>query len=104
MEDFLDELTLDDLYGNQYELAECIGLEAYRKLVRTYAGSTITVPMPKSITTDIRDRKIINEFNGCNYKELAQKYVLSERSIYEITSCKRKEIKAAPIDGQLTMF
>ena len=104
MDDFLDELTLEDLDGDQYDLAECIGLEVYIKLVRVFAGLPITIPMPKSINKNARNRKIIREFNGYNAKQLARKYGLSKRRINEITSHKLKEIKESPIDGQLKMF
>lgn len=104
MDDFLDELTLGNLDGDQYDLAECIGLEAYVKLVRTFAGSHLNVPMSKSITTEIRNRKINEEFDGDNQKKLAKKYGLSEMSIYRITADKLQEIKEKPIDGQLKMF
>lgn len=42
MIDLLDELTLEDLDGDQYDLAEYLGMESYIKLVRTFAGSPIT--------------------------------------------------------------
>lgn len=104
MDDFLDELMLDDLDGDQYDLAECIGLEVYIKLVRTFAGLPITIPMPNSINKKARNRKIIKEFNGCNAKKLARKYGLSKRRINELTAKKLKDIREAPIDGQLKMF
>lgn len=50
MIDLLDELTLEDLDGDQYDLAKCLGMESYIKLVRTFAGSPINVPMPDTIT------------------------------------------------------
>lgn len=34
----LDRVTIDDLADEQKELAECIGIEAYRKLVETYGA------------------------------------------------------------------
>ncbi len=104
MDDFLDELMLEDLSGDQYDLAECIGLEVYIKLVRTFAGLPITIPMPKSINKRARNRRIAKEFNGYNSKALARKYGLSKRRINELTAEKLKEIKEAPIDGQLKMF
>ncbi len=104
MDDFLDDLVLEDLSGDQYDLAECIGLEAYIKLVRTFAGLPITIPMPNSINKNTRNRKIIEEFNGYNAKKLAKKYRLSKRRINELTAGKLKEMKEAPIDGQLKMF
>lgn len=32
----LDKLTLDDLDADQRQLAECVGLEAYIKLLKNY--------------------------------------------------------------------
>lgn len=104
MNDFLDDLILEDLCGDQYDLAECIGLEVYVKLVRNFAGLPITVPMPQSINKNARNRKIIKEFNGYNAKKLAKKYGLSKRRINELTAEKLKKMKEAPIDGQLKMF
>lgn len=104
MDDFLDDLVLEDLSGDQYDLAECIGLDVYVKLVRNFAGLPITVPMPQSINKSARNRKIIREFNGYNAKKLARKYGLSKRRINELTAKKLKEMKEAPIDGQLKIF
>ncbi len=55
----LDKLTLDDLDADQRQLAECIGMEAYRKLLKNYAGSDIRVRMPKRITIPVRNMEII---------------------------------------------
>lgn len=104
MDDFLDDLVLDDLSGDQYDLAECIGLEMYVKLVRNFAGLPISIPMPTSINKNARNRKIIKEFNGYNVKKLARKYGLSKRRINELTAEKLKEIRESPIDGQLRIF
>lgn len=80
----LDELTLDDLQDEQKELAEIIGLEAYKKLISTYAGSFIYICKADTITANIRDRRIRKAFNGYNYRDLAQQYNLSENSIRRI--------------------
>lgn len=79
--ELLDLLTLDDLTGNQYDIAECIGMEAYIKLVKNFAGEPLCVPMPKSIILEKRNTAIINEFDGANYTEIAKKYDLSERTV-----------------------
>lgn len=69
MIDLLDELTLEDLEGDQYDLAECLGMKLYIKLVRTFAGSPINVPMPDKITLKLRNRKIREERNKHSIKE-----------------------------------
>ncbi len=63
-------------------------MEAYRKLVRTFAGSPINVPMPDTITLKLRNRKIREERNECSVKELALKYGVSEQTVYRICSYK----------------
>lgn len=100
----LEKLTLEDLDGEQRQLAECIGLEAYKNLLRNYAGSDIRVRMPKRITLPVRNKEIKDKFNGCNYGKLAREYDLSEDSIRKIVSSEIKRIRYAPIEGQISLF
>lgn len=100
----LDELTLEDLDHEQRELAECIGLEAYKKLVATYAGSYVYVCKAETLTSELRNKIIKQEFNGYNYLELAHKYNLTERTIRYIVSDQLQKIKAEPLENQITMF
>ncbi len=100
----LDNLTVDDLDEEQRELAECIGIEAYKKLVRNYAGSPVRVRMPKTITKPLRDDEIRDKFNGSNYRELAREYDLSESSIRQIVRPKLPQLRAAPFEGQTSLF
>lgn len=104
MSDMLDMLTLDDLDGSSRDLAEVIGMDAFRRLVRTYGGSCIPyVPKAENLTTPIRDRVIVEEFNGYNYQELARKYGMSERWIREITRIKAEKMRTEPVPGQLSL-
>lgn len=100
----LDKLTLDDLDADQRQLAECIGLEAYKKLLKNYAGSPITIRMPDKITIPVRNREIKDKFDGCNYGKLAREYQLSEASIRKIVSSEIQRVKYAPFDGQTSLF
>lgn len=100
----LEKLTLDDLDADQRELAECIGMEAYRKLLKNYAGSRVWVRMLDKITIPLRNKEIKDKFNGYNYGKLAWEYHLSEDSIRKIVSGKIKRIKYAPLDGQISLF
>lgn len=87
---FIEKLTIDDLDEEQQELADCIGIDAYKKLVTAYAGCTINVRVPEGLTREIRNRNIRNEFNGSNYNELAVKYHLSNRMIRNIVDKRSK--------------
>ena len=92
--------SLEQLSGDQRELAETVGLEAYRKLVENYGGMCVYIYKPETILRERRNTEICNEFNGFNYRELAQKYHLSEKTVREIVSGKKEE----PMDGQTSFF
>lgn len=93
-------VSLDQLSGDQRELAEIVGLEAYRKLVANYGGMSVYINKPETILRDLRNTEICNSFNGFNYRELAKKYHLSEKTVREIVSGKEAE----PLDGQTNFF
>lgn len=86
MQDFLDYIQYEDLDENDQELVDCIGLENYKNLVRTFGGSSINIKLSKNIALDYRNKQICLEFNGSNHKQLAKKYGLSVPSIYKIIS------------------
>ena len=48
----LDKLTMEQLHGSQLEIAEVIGMEAYRKLVASYGGSSIYISKADSVMKD----------------------------------------------------
>ena len=102
----LDELTIDDLDEEQRELADCIGFEAYKQLIATYAGNTINVRMPDRLMIGQRNRKICAEYNGYNLSALARRYGLTERHIRNIIAGTIQEVRQAPIDGdgQISFF
>lgn len=97
----IEKITnLDQLSGDQRELAETIGLDAYRKLVANYGGMHIYICKSETVLRELRNIEICNEFNGFNYRELAKKYNLSEKTVREIVS----GIRNTPINGQMKLF
>lgn len=101
--DLLDKVQLDNLEEEQKALAELIGMDAFRSLVRAFNGTSIYIPKIESLEKTVRDQLIKEEFDGGNYRELALKYGLTETWIRNIVLEKAREIKARPIDGQMTM-
>lgn len=98
----IDKLTsVDQLRSDQRELAEIIGLEAYKKLVVNYAGSFLYIQKIDSVLKDLRDEEIREKFDGGNYGSLAREYDLAEATVRDIVAEKRKQLKSAPLEGQM---
>lgn len=99
----IDKLTdIEQLKDHeQRELAETIGLEAYKKLVKNYGGTPIYVQQANSVLKGIRDKELNAKFDGGNLKGLAVEYGLSKNTVRAIVAPKRKEIRTAPLEGQM---
>ncbi|MDE6798326.1 MAG: DNA-binding protein [Ruminococcus sp.] len=87
--------SLGQLSGDQRELAETVGLDAYKKMVGQYGGSSIYINKTDTITRSGRNAEIQQKFNGSNYRELAKEYGLSEPSVRRIVNKKisKKSVK-----------
>ena len=94
----LDTVVLDDLSGEQLEIAELIGIENYRKLVRHFGGNTVRILQADTLVKEKRDNEIRKLYNGRNELELSQKYNLSDRTTRAITADLKR------IDGQTSLF
>lgn len=100
----IDAITLDDLSGDQRALAECIGLESYKRLVAEYSGSYVYVQKIDTVTSGLRNAALCSEFNGYNYLELAKKYNLSESSVRRIVSDRLNALRTEPLSEQMKFF
>ena len=71
--ELLNHLQLDDLKGEAHELAETIGMDAFRRLVDVYGGTgRVYIPQADTLLIPIRDRLIREEYNGYNVYELCK--------------------------------
>lgn len=104
MSDYLDTISIEDLPEEQRILADCIGMEAYIKLVRNYAGLDIHVFKPDTLSINSRNEEIRRLFDGANYTELAKLFRLSEGHIRKIVSTKLSQIRYSPYENQCTLF
>lgn len=87
MNEFLEELLLEDLKGETLELAEAIGMEAFRNLVRLYSGTGhLYIPILDNIVVPVRNRHIYEDFKsgGLSISAIALKYKLSDSYIRQI--------------------
>ena len=96
----LDQLILEPLHGNQRELAETIGIEAYKRLVLKYGGGNIYICKPDTLLQPLRDDAIYHHFTGDNYRELALAYHLTEKTVRDIIDRQN----AANMSGQMSLL
>lgn len=104
LEQIVQCMEIDELPPEQRELAEVVGLAAYRRLVAIYGGMAIYIQKPDKLLRTARNEQIIKKFNGYNHRELAREYGLSEQSIRLIVLEMEREIKQRPMEGQVTLF
>ena len=75
-----DLVGLNDVYR---DIADKIGIENTLEIYRMFRGNQISFPS-RLFSKEYIHQAIINEYNGENAKQLAQKYNYSERSIWRI--------------------
>lgn len=102
--DFVSKLELQDLDEEQRRIAEVIGIESYRQLVKNYGGISIYVPKSEMLTIRVRNDVIKAEFDGTNITQLARKYNITETWARYIVSEQAKEMKRRPMEGQIGLF
>jgi len=64
---------------NQY--AQIIGIENLYLLTKELGGTSIYIPKPQFLLKETLGNVLSSEFDGSNYKTLAQKYNVCERTI-----------------------
>jgi len=82
----LDEISRDDLPESWQTIADAIGLVTVLKLCKDFGGTSVYVPKLESIVAPAKRRVILKEFDGNNHKELATRFSLSQRNVYEIVA------------------
>lgn len=76
---------LNDIYR---EIADEIGIENTVAIYKLFHGTQVSFPN-KLFSKEHIHNSIINEYNGNNIPQLAQKYNYSERSIWRILKLKK---------------
>ncbi|MEG3007506.1 MAG: Mor transcription activator family protein [Oscillospiraceae bacterium] len=86
--ELLEELTLEDIKSDEaYELAECIGLEAFKKIVFIYGGTgKLYIPLAHRLCINIRNRKIQDDYFNSNMTkyDIAKKYDITDRTVHNV--------------------
>lgn len=77
---------LNDVYQ---DIAEEIGIENTLTIYKMFRGTQISFPN-RLFSKEYIHEAIVNEYNGKNVSQLAQKYNYSERSIWRILKSYKK--------------
>lgn len=85
----LDKAKLEDVPESYKELAEILGMDAFKRLVMNYGGTEVYIPVDKSITRNIRNNILRRTFNG-DYKQSAKTYRMSQAQVRKIIKNKSK--------------
>ena len=75
----------------EQEEAKHIGIEIAQTIAKNWGGELIYIPRNLVLLLSERDRKIFNEFDGSNHRELARKYQVSMQWVYKIVKKVTKE-------------
>lgn len=81
-----DMLILNDLPEPLRTYAEIIGLDNMKILARRVGGKTLYIPTEECLLKYGMKRRIRNDYNGRNIKEMEEKYGLSRSTIYRYLS------------------
>ncbi|MBV1817630.1 hypothetical protein KUA25_06085 [Bacteroidales bacterium MSK.15.36] len=93
-----NEVFIDMLPEGHKQIASTIGINAFVALCKDYGGATLYIPKIDGLERIVRDAMIKEDYkNGMSYKEIREKYKLSETHI-------RRILEEEAIQGQLSIF
>lgn len=72
-------------------LKEMIGQQLLEKIIDYAGGTQIYIPKRETIERPLRDKAVLQEYNGYNTKQLARKYGVTERTIRRIVNVSREK-------------
>lgn len=84
MQEWMKEITIDDLDEKNREIADVIGIDNLLKFLECFGGTRLYINKLHDVTNVSRNRKIKQEYNGYNLKQLVKKYGLASESIRRI--------------------
>lgn len=78
------KIRYQDIPEQYCDIVQLLGLEQFLSLCSLCGGGLVYLPTIKSLAIESRNREIYERFTGCNYKQLAIQYSLSERRVRKI--------------------
>jgi Mor family transcriptional regulator len=80
--------------GEPRDIAQATALEITERIRATVGGTSTYIPRGQDFEMNLRDEEIYNKFNGRNYFELAQEYMLTEMRVRTIVKIGLKRDQA----------
>ncbi len=99
----LSGLEMEDLQEQHREIAEVIGLEAFKKLVEAFGGGAIYIPQQKEVIKNRVYRLVSEEYDGSNIKTLCVRYGISVTKAYDIVREQLQKGRKIEIPGQMSI-
>lgn len=96
LEELIADTRPEDISDRYRVVIDIIGIENFVKLGRYTQGDEIYFPKPESIVVPARNRRIRKEYDGSNAANLAQKYDLTIKQIWNI-------LRDVPYPGQISI-
>lgn len=96
LRELVGETRLEDIAERYRDIVAIVGIEKFVELSNYARGDEIYFPKVENIVSPARNRRIKKEYNGFNDKELADKYNLTIKQIWNI-------LKDEPPAGQMTI-
>lgn len=101
----MEDVTMDDLQEQHRQYAEIIGIANLIRLAKEFGGTQIYIPKPDELIKLAKYKKISEEFDGYNIKQLSKKYDVSESTVYRIV---REQLLSGgskkQLEGQMTIM
>lgn len=96
LNELIEETQLTDIPERYLNVAEIVGIRKFVELSNYARGDELYFPKLENVIAPARNRRIKKEFNGSNEKELAEKYNITIKQVWNI-------LKDAPPVGQLSL-
>ncbi len=84
LNELIENTTINDIGERYREVVELIGIRNFVLLSNYARGDELYFPKVENVIAPARNRKIKEEFNGYNQKELADRYNLTTKQIQNI--------------------
>ena len=97
-DDVWSRMSPDALPGDLRDIALSLGMDVARRLCEDWDGTQIYIPRTTSVTRDALDEVVRDARNGRNEGELARRYGISRRHVYDALKRSRG---ADPAQGAL---